>query len=210
MKRLLIVILLIGLMMASCGAASKPTPGRTGEWLLADLHVHADALTPQQVVELYENAGFDILAITDYDRLTKVSSDRLIIIPGLEWRVPGYGEPWYRHLIMLFVDSMPASVSDARRQGAIISIAHPITWQPPSSIVSQANAYEAYNGELDRRGWPPYWKPSGRLARQLKGKTGGSDAHTVEDYGTARVWIYAERNLASIKQAIMAGRVKVE
>ena len=60
-----------------------------GVWLKCALHTHSTVsdgtLTPRYLAQSYDEAGFDVLAITDHWRLTQVpSTGRLLTIPGAE------------------------------------------------------------------------------------------------------------------------------
>lgn len=60
-----------------------------GEWLRCALHTHSTnsdgTLSPRHLVTAYEEAGFDVVAITDHWRLTDVpSTDRVLTIPSAE------------------------------------------------------------------------------------------------------------------------------
>ena len=60
-----------------------------GEWLKCALHTHSTVsdgtLPPQQLVTTYEEAGFDVVAITDHWRRTLVpSTERIVTIPSAE------------------------------------------------------------------------------------------------------------------------------
>jgi hypothetical protein len=70
-----------------------------GEWLRCALHAHTTnsdgALPPEMLVQHYEWAGFDVLAITDHWVRTVVpSTERLVVIPGaeLDARIDGQGD----------------------------------------------------------------------------------------------------------------------
>lgn len=75
-------------------------PFRTdGVWLKSALHTHSTVsdgtLNPEHLADAYRQAGFDVLAITDHWRLTKVGSDdRLLTLPaaelGFDMRDPRY------------------------------------------------------------------------------------------------------------------------
>ena len=63
--------------------------GAPGEWLRCALHTHSTVsdgtLSPEYLVQSYEEQGFDVVAITDHWRLTKVpSTDRVLTIPAAE------------------------------------------------------------------------------------------------------------------------------
>ena len=60
-----------------------------GEWLKCALHTHSTGsdgtLSPGHLVQAYEEAGFDVVAITDHWRLTEVpSTERVLTIPSAE------------------------------------------------------------------------------------------------------------------------------
>ena len=54
----------------------------------ANFHCHTTEsdghVTPQACVDFYADAGYDILSITDHRSVTKIVSDRLLLIPGIE------------------------------------------------------------------------------------------------------------------------------
>ena len=54
-------------------------------YLKVDLHAHTTRSdgenTPEEMIARYEELGFDAVAITDHDKLTKVTSDKLLVIP---------------------------------------------------------------------------------------------------------------------------------
>ena len=186
-------------------------------WLLAELHCHSGnsdgELAPEEVVALYENNGYDVLAITDHEILTKVNSDKMIIIPACEWNTGGIS-PFLGHLLIYFLKEMPTSLDDAVSQGAIICAAHPITWPWWKRIPPQVKGYEAFSYKLVRKFWI-FGKMANALASLLCGKfykikVAGSDAHRKRDYAKIKFWIFARPNLEDIKQALLEGKVKWE
>jgi predicted metal-dependent phosphoesterase TrpH len=61
----------------------------SGEWLKCALHTHSTesdgTLSPQHLVQAYQDVGFDVVAITDHWRLTEVvDTDRVLTIPAAE------------------------------------------------------------------------------------------------------------------------------
>ena len=47
--------------------------------------IHSDGrLTPGECVDFYQSAGYDILSITDHRSVTEISTDKLLMIPGIE------------------------------------------------------------------------------------------------------------------------------
>jgi len=59
-----------------------------GKWLRGNLHCHTTEsdgrLAPQEVVDYYSNCGYDFLALTDHEVVTRVESRKLTLIPGTE------------------------------------------------------------------------------------------------------------------------------
>ncbi|HEX2060765.1 MAG TPA: CehA/McbA family metallohydrolase [Thermoanaerobaculia bacterium] len=57
-------------------------------WLKGNLHTHTTESdgdsTPAEIVQWYASHGYDFLSITDHDKVTKASSDALVLIPGEE------------------------------------------------------------------------------------------------------------------------------
>lgn len=57
-------------------------------FLKANFHAHTTnsdgKLTPQECVGFYHDAGYDVLAITDHRKVTEITDDRLLLIPGIE------------------------------------------------------------------------------------------------------------------------------
>jgi predicted metal-dependent phosphoesterase TrpH len=61
-----------------------------GVWLKTALHVHTTAsdgkVTPQQALETYRALGYDVVALTDHDRVTLLTPpDGLTLLSGAEW-----------------------------------------------------------------------------------------------------------------------------
>lgn len=187
-------------------------------WLLAELHCHSTnsggKLTPEEIVALYEKEGYDILAITDHNVLTKVSSGKMIIIPACEWNTEEE-KLFYSHLLVYFLKEMPASLDDAVSQEAMICVAHPVTWPWwRKKIPPQVKGYEAFNHKLTR-----VFKVAGKVANKIaslwygrfyKVKVAGSDAHKRGEYAKVKCWIWSKPNLEDIKQALLEGKVKIE
>ncbi len=73
----------------------------------ANFHCHTTEsdghVTPQACVDFYADAGYDILSITDHRSVTKIASDRLLLIPGIEidYILPGQ---WV-HILGLNMDA---------------------------------------------------------------------------------------------------------
>ena len=92
-------------------AANSSLFAAPGTWLRCALHAHTTRsdgeLSPDDLVSLYERAGFDVLAITDHWVRTEApSTDRLLVIPSSELSclLPGEADG---HLLAFGIDEDP-------------------------------------------------------------------------------------------------------
>jgi hypothetical protein len=82
-----------------------------GTFHKAQLHTHSSIsydskVPPEQIIESYKNDGYEILAITDHDKLSDFSgcsTDTLLILPGVEETVPVlfWPIPLGKHLVLI-------------------------------------------------------------------------------------------------------------
>ena len=91
-----------------------------GVWLKAALHSHTSEsdgdLTPAAHAAHYEWAGFDVLAITDHWKLTRVpSTEHLLLIPGAELAVDPIAEGRYSEIIAIGIEALPDDPGGDRR-----------------------------------------------------------------------------------------------
>lgn len=105
----------------------------------ANLHTHSTVsdgwLTPQQVIDYYDSAGYEVLAFSDHRLTNPVSQYRprhMTLLPGMELHPKGpRGLTW--HLLALGVpENFPGKYSSAQRAidavhavGGIVFVAHP-------------------------------------------------------------------------------------
>ncbi len=75
----------------------NPYANREGTWKKGNLHTHTSPasgcgrVSLGQTLAFYENEDYDFLSISDHMKLTQAKSDRLIMIPGIEWNRPDGG-----------------------------------------------------------------------------------------------------------------------
>lgn len=144
---------------------------RPGRFWRGNLHTHSDrsdgALPPERVVELYREAGYDFVAITDHFRaefgfpLTDtraLRSAEFATLPGAELHAPGAGSVGEWHIVAVGLpdgfappdpgESGPALARRARAAGAFIGMAHPaaslLTLSDAESL-DAAHAVEVFN-----------------------------------------------------------------
>ncbi|MEM2849294.1 MAG: hypothetical protein QXI36_03350, partial [Candidatus Bathyarchaeia archaeon] len=112
---------------------------RSGLWIKGNLHTHSTnsdgRLTAEQVVELYYANGYSLLSITDHEKLTKFSTDRLVMIPGFETSVKGTRLNYDYHVVLLnvedveYVQKLRNSIEELLdftfESGGLTFIAHP-------------------------------------------------------------------------------------
>jgi PHP domain len=144
---------------------------RPGRFWRGNLHTHSDrsdgALSPDRVVELYREAGYDFVAITDHFRaefgfpLTDTRALRsagFTTLPGAELHAPGAELSAEWHIVAVGLpdgfpppdpgESGPALARRARAAGAFIGMAHPaaslLTLAGAESL-DAAHAVEVFN-----------------------------------------------------------------
>ena len=178
-------------------------------YLKVDLHAHTTHSdgknTPEEMIARYEELGFDAVAITDHDVLTKVTSDKLLVIPGTEFTYAQGGG--LRHILMLFLSRMPKTIEDARAQAASIYVAHPITWPgAPRTFPSGVQGVESVNALYGVKGdWLGKLLMLFERLRWIRWRQiGCSDAHSVEQIGTVYTMLRAEKTLHSIRAALLS------
>jgi len=166
----------------------------------ADLHCHTlasrDSLsTANQVVAACRRAGIECLAITDHNRLTRLETGEIRLIPAEEVMTTA-GE-----IIGLFLtEVIPAGLSPReaiariKAQGGIVYLPHPFdhfrrsSRMDPSALQEIAPYVDAVEG-LNARN---LWASDDRRAQAWAAERGlpmgaGSDAHTPSEIGTAYV-----------------------
>ena len=90
-----------------------PNPFATdGVWLKAALHSHTTEsdgeLAPSAHAAHYEWAGFDVLAITDHWKITRVpSTEHLLLVPGAELAVDPIAKGRFSEVIAIGIQALP-------------------------------------------------------------------------------------------------------
>ena len=87
-----------------------------GEWLKGNLHSHTcnsdGEATPEELVQWYEQHGYDFLAITDHDVITDIKplqkNHDIILIPGIEFGYSPEEEPgWILDMLGINMQQLP-------------------------------------------------------------------------------------------------------
>jgi hypothetical protein len=113
----------------------------SGGWFRCALHTHTTSsdgeLPPEFLVRHYEWAGFDVLAITDHwVRTEQRSTERLLVLPGVELDARLEGTERKAHVLGFGVDAAPErpvgefptldeTVAWIERHGGLPYLAHP-------------------------------------------------------------------------------------
>jgi hypothetical protein len=199
-----------------------------GPWLRCALHAHTTnsdgELTPQELVGHYEEAGFDVLAITDHWVRTEAeSTDALLVIPSseLSCRLPGVPDG---HLLAFGIDEDPLEFVRTRpdlreaaawvaEHGGVSYLAHPY-WSgvtPGSLSLDAAVAgIEAYNAgcelETGRGLSTVHWDELLERGRTCFGIAADDSHHAERDSRFAWVWVRAgERSPGAVLDALATG-----
>jgi hypothetical protein len=83
-----------------------------GVWLKGNIHTHSvnsdGTKTPDEIIKLYSEAGYDFLSITDHGVVTETpETDELLLIPGVEYCVGRTSVGTYYHLLTTGIDKTP-------------------------------------------------------------------------------------------------------
>lgn len=180
-----------------------------------DLHVHSkysgDSLSePGEIIKWAKRAGLSGVAVVDHGTIKggeavarQNRDDEFLVITGAEIKtnkgeVIGYflNEEIKSQSIMDVIDEM-------KKQDAIISIPHPFDTfrfnriKTPEEVAAYVDAVEVYNSRclLDSSN-----KKAQKFSKKHKlGATAGSDAHHIEEIGSAGIEITGE----SIREEIL-------
>ena len=201
-----------------------PPPAPPGGWGVAELHCHTTAsdgvVTPEDLVDIAERLGLDVLAVTDHDTIAGAlrardhalaTGARVEVIVGMEVTTRRQD-----HIVGLFLErapaifrSVPDTVDAIQAQGGLAVVAHPFLGLPSSISVRrlqdalrrcQFDGIEAENPYMRQRS-------RDRLAAFLHDQSdgvgaqvGASDAH-FGDLAKA-VTLFEGRSAADLRRAI--------
>lgn len=146
-------------------------------WMKAILHAHSSNsdgwLSPHEVVDLYKAAGYEIVSITDHNKLTHVHDDEVVILPGIEIDVKSRVSESIYHIVLTGLEEEPGDSirRDPQRliewgvdRGLFVTVAHPC-WSMLSTedldSLERYHAIEVYNTvsemEVSRGRSDVYW-----------------------------------------------------
>ena len=201
-----------------------PPPAPPGGWGVAELHCHTTAsdgvVTPEDLVDIAERLGLDVLAVTDHDTTAGAlrardhalaTGARVEVIVGMEVTTRRQD-----HIVGLFLErapaifrSVPDTVDAIQAQGGLAVVAHPFLGLPSSISVRRLqdalrrcrfDGIEAENPYMRQRS-------RDRLAAFLHDQSdgvgaqvGASDAH-FGDLAKA-VTLFEGRSAADLRRAI--------
>ncbi len=151
-----------------------------GNWYKGNLHVHTTVSdgehSPQATVDLYAQAGYDFLAISDHERLTdpeELDGRGMALLPAVEFGGGRASLGQVYHLLAvgmrgpaqpLDAGSSQEAVDQARAQAELVFIAHPYWCSLTPDDLTAVEGYdgiEVYNATCERgigRGHSePHW-----------------------------------------------------
>src|ERR671923_508882 len=209
-------------------AAESNPFAATGTWLRCALHAHTTRsdgeLSPEELVALYERAGFDVLAITDHWVRTEApSTDRVLVIPSSELScvLPREADG---HLLAFGIDEDPLEfvrtrpdLADAAvwvgEHGGVAYLAHPY-WTGTSasglSLRDGVAGIEVYNAgcdlEVGRGLSTVHWDELLENGRSCFAIATDDSHHPGFDSDHAWTWLRApERSQAAVLAALETG-----
>lgn len=219
---------------------NNPYEGLSNRWLRGNLHTHSAPASPcarvdlARMLQLYEESGYDFLAISDHQNCTVVDiPTNLLLLPGIEWnsRVEGQAVATvnYRdhlgiysysieHVVPSLVHAQQEKVlTDLHGADSLLIANHP-NWLIPHhyskeklfSLHGLCDGIEIYNAVIDRH--PGTADATVKWDRLLteKGPILGfasDDSHFEQDVG--RAWLMVnvdEESRQSLFTALKSGR----
>lgn len=195
-----IVLLSLVLLIVGCGpdGISPPEPFYNNPyrnysyWYRGQTHTHTLAgpsesggrrLPVSDVIRLYEEAGYDFLAITDHNTVGTWHSDDLVIVNGCE-----SGKSWENHLVSLGVSTCPEQCASCFWEGGGYPLCSYGTNQKRiDHVVLQENgvAILAHPSSRGRDCWPGGPLETGWSMDKLKAL---HDYHAVEINNSMEEW----------------------
>ncbi len=200
----------------------------SGDWLKAALHVHTTnsdgELAPRAAARHYARAGYDVVALTDHwHRSEAPSTSELLVLPGVELNclLP---EDRDGHVLGIGIDREPSELEGERRSleatsdwivaaGGVSYLAHPY-WTGARSggieLPPSVTGIEVFNAgcelEVGRGLSSVHWDELLQDGRICPALTTDDSHHPGFDSDHAWTWIRAERDRASVLDALRSGR----
>ena len=185
------------------------TPTTSPDVLKGALHVHSTCsdgyLTPEEVLRVYRDLGFDFVALTDHDYLLRPDAyDRLpdefegmLVYRGVERTLFVRG---YVHVNQIFGDREELHVFN-----------HPAEYALPlEQLVHKMKETEKTFPidviEVTHQG---FYTPEYDTEAIPYPKVASDDAHTLEGCGRARIEVPCERDRDAVLRAIKAGTSRI-
>lgn len=203
-----------------------------GVWLRGNLHMHTHRsdghLRFEEAVALYEQAGYDFIAVTDHWVLSEqgTTPGGMLLLPGCEYNVGRQGLDGIYHIVGVGMAQAPAvehgqpgltaqQIIDAIREaGGLAILAHPAWSLNSAEAVSRLTGLSGVEIYNTTSGFPYNARPySGLFVDQL-GSLGAllpcmaaDDAHYYEeDALKGYLMVHArEKTHAAVMEALAAG-----
>ena len=199
----------------------------TPEWLYGDLHIHSDAsdgrFDPFEIGRRAKRRGLDFVAVANHNNCTDNFSppvlEDMTFLPAVEWthykghmNFFGVCAPFEKTFVANTAEEKRKIVSNAREQGAVISVNHPeCPFCPYLWEDDDYDMIEIWNGPM--RGANiraiKLWTEKLRGGRRLPA-VGGSDFHKPGLFvkiGKPVTAVYSEsRSAHDILEALASGR----
>jgi len=194
-------------------------------WLKGNLHTHTTVsdgkASPDEVIAMYRDDGYDFLALTDHDEFHPGGEDGadLVLLPAQECHVRE-GAGFSCHVVSLGetgrmprMESGQEIIDEINRRGGLAILCHPRWSFMPYEVFDEFKCYaafEVYNGTCDktvRRGFSDdYWdRYMTRTGKRRFAVAVDDTHHPGRDLATGWIWAHAEKKRESILGAVARG-----
>jgi hypothetical protein len=201
-----------------------------GKWLKGNLHMHTTksdgSLSPQDAINIYKNAGYDFIALTDHwVESDSLEYDDFLVLPGCEFNVGEIAKQGIYHIVGVFMESsvkLKRSVSlhpqeiidEINKASGLAILAHP-AWSitNPSDCFTLnglcgAEIYNTFSGlpwncRPDSSIYFDIWATNGKIVNCMA----ADDCHFYKGEETKSFIMVKAKDLTpkSLKKAILKG-----
>ncbi|NLT37105.1 MAG: PHP domain-containing protein [Methanomassiliicoccus sp.] len=191
-----------------------------GQWFKGQMHCHSTqsdgALAPRDVVSRYADLGYDFIALTDHERITKVTGSILVL--GQEYGKGSAESTGETHMNGINISYVPYKyaleqerVDNMTAQGGIVTLNHPAYYKYAyeDEVMAELTNYtclEIANGYYVSMTTIEWWDDALTSGKTIWGLA-ADDAHGVSDYDKGWIVVRTSEDLTtdSIIDAIKRG-----
>jgi len=182
----------------------------SGEWYKGQMHCHSTqsdgAFSPQDVVSRYAHLGYDFIALTDHEKITKVTGSILVL--GQEHGKGSTESTGETHMNCINISYAPYKyapeqerVDNMTAQGGIVTLNHPSIYKyayedEVMAALTDYTCLEIANGYYVSMATIGWWDDALTAGKMVWGLA-ADDAHGASDYGKGWIVVRSSGDLST-------------